>query len=290
MKVRGLSRSIATLFVGALLAGGSALADTVTGPVDKAVDMQPAGTEVAREIHQFHTMLLWIITPITLFVLALLLYVMVFFNKRANPTPRKFTHNLFIEVVWTVIPVIILVVIASFSFPLLFKEEQIPKADLTIKATGNTWNWTYNYPDQNVEFTSAPLSQDEAKAQGRIYREAVDEQLVVPVGATVRVLITSNDVIHAFSVPSLGIKEDAIPGRVNETWFKVEKPGVYVGFCQELCGIGHSFMPIEVHAVSQADFATFITGKGGQLAAAPVAPQQTQAPAPAPAPAGQQPG
>lgn len=287
-----MARTVAAAGLGAVLSVGVALAQTATGPIDGAIDLQPAGSEVARDIASFHTMLVWIITAITLFVLALLLYVMARFNKRANPTPKKFTHNLTVEVLWTVIPVIILVVISAFSFPLLFEQERIPKADLTVKATGNTWNWGYSYPDQNVEFLSNPLGEDEAKEKNVPYRMAVDEPMVVPVNTTVRVLVTANDVIHAFSVPSLGIKEDAIPGRVNETWFKAEKTGIYYGFCQELCGIGHSNMPIEVKVVTQPEFEAFIVAKGGALAAAPAvpapaAPQTDPAPAtPTPAPAG----
>ncbi|MDX2233664.1 MAG: cytochrome c oxidase subunit II [Hyphomonadaceae bacterium] len=273
---------------------GAAMAQKVVGPENGGIDLQPAATEIARDIHQFHTLLLWIITAVTLFVLALLVWVMVRYNKASNPTPKKFTHNMTVEVVWTVVPVIILVVISAFSFPLLFKQERIPVAELTIKATGNTWNWGYSYPDQDVEFISNPLSEEDAQAQGRPYRMAVDEPMYVPVNTVVRVLVTSNDVIHAFSVPSFGIKEDAVPGRVNETWFKVEEEGVYYGFCQELCGIAHSLMPIEVRAVSREAFDTWIASKGGQLAAAPEAPAEAApaaAPAddvqPAPAPAGQ---
>ena len=265
---------------------GAAAAQLVVGPVDGAIGLQPPATEVAREITHFHTMLVWIITAITLFVLGLLIYVMVRYNRGANPVPKKFTHNLAVEVVWTVVPVIILVVISAFSFPLLFKEEVIPPAGMTIKATGNTWNWTFTYPDQgDMEFTSNPLSEDDAKAQNRPFRMAVDEPMYVPVNMTVRMLITSNDVIHAFSVPSFGIKEDAVPGRVNETWFKVEKPGIYYGFCQELCGLNHSFMPIEVHVVERSEFDAWVKAHGGQLAAAPAPAPAT--PPPAPAPAGQ---
>jgi cytochrome c oxidase subunit 2 len=291
-----MARTVAAIGAGLVLAADAALADTTIGPVDGAMDLQPGVTEVARGIHQFHTLLFWIITGVTAFVLVLLLYVMARFNKRANPTPKKFTHNLFVEVVWTVVPVIILVVIAAFSFPLLFKQEQIPQAELTIKATGNTWNWSYAYPDQNVEFLSNPISEEEAKEQNRPFRMAVDEPLVVPVNTTVRVLVTANDVIHAFSVPSLGIKEDGIPGRVNETWFKADTTGTFYGFCQELCGIGHSYMPIEVRVVTQPQFEAFIASKGGQLATAAPAPAAPPAAAPetapaatpeAPAPAGQ---
>lgn len=278
-----------------IAAAGVAAAQHVVGPVDGAIGLQPAATEVAREITSFHTMLVWIISSITVFVLALLLYVIARYNKAANPVPRKFTHNLTVEVVWTVVPVIILVIIAAFSFPLLFKEEVIPKADMTIKATGNTWNWTFTYPDQgDMEFTSNPLAEADAKAQDRPFRMAVDEPMYVPVNTTVRMLITSNDVIHAFSVPSFGIKEDAIPGRVNETWFKVEQPGIYYGFCQELCGLNHSFMPIEVHVVDRPEFDAWVKKHGGQLAAAPAAvappspaPAAAPTPTPAPAPAGQ---
>jgi len=283
-----MARTAAAVGLGAALIAGVAMAQTATGPIDGAIDLQPAGSEMAREIGTFHTLLLWIISAITLFVLALLLYVMARYNRAANPTPKKFTHNMTVEVLWTVVPVIILVVIAALSFPLLFKQEQMPAdVQLTVKATGNTWNWNYTYPDQNVEFLSNPLSEEDAVAANKPYRMAVDEPLVVPVNTTVRVLVTANDVIHAFSVPSLGIKEDAIPGRVNETWFNAEKTGTFYGFCQELCGIGHSIMPIEVKVVTRPEFDAFIASKGGQLAAAPTAPATSEpAPTPAPAPAG----
>lgn len=288
------SGAVAAISAGAALLAtvGAAAAQTVTGPVDGGIDLQPAATEVARDIHAFHTLLLWIIVPITLFVLALLLWVMLRYNRAANPMPKKFTHNMTVEVVWTVVPVIILVVISAFSFPLLFKQEQIPQAQLTIKATGNTWNWGYTYPDQDVEFISNPLAEEDAAAQNRPYRMAVDEPMVVPVNTTVRMLVTANDVIHAFSVPSFGIKEDAVPGRVNETWFRVEKTGTYYGFCQELCGIQHAFMPIEVRVVSEPEFAAWIASKGGQMAQASESPPAPATPAPAtpdpaPAPAGQ---
>lgn len=284
MIIRGRAAAAAIWTAAATVATtGAALAQTEIGPVDGGIDLQPAATEVARNVHQFHILLLWIIVPITLFVLALLLWVMLRYNRRANPTPRKFTHNVTVEVVWTVVPVIILVVIAAFSFPLLFEEERVPPATITVKATGNTWNWGYSYPDQQIDFTSLPLSEEDAAAQGRPFRMAVDEPMVVPVGEVVRMLITSNDVIHAWSVPSLGVKEDAIPGRVNEGWFKAEKEGIFYGFCQELCGTYHAFMPIEVRAVSRAEFEQWVASKGGQLAAAPADPA---APAPSTAPAG----
>ena len=291
---RGWIGSAATLaLVCAFVDGGIAAAQTVVGPVDKEIGLQPAATEIAQDIHKFHDLLMIIITAVTLLVLALLIYVVVRYNKAANPVPRKFTHNLTVEVVWTILPVFILIGISLFSFPLLFKEEQIPKAELTIKATGNTWRWDYSYPDQGVDITSLPLSEKDAKEQNRPFRMAVDEPMYVPAGTTVRMLVTSNDVIHAFSVPSFGIKEDAVPGRVNETWFNVPKEGIYYGFCQELCGSLHGFMPIEVHVVSKEEFARWVASKGGQMAAATPAPAPaapaatTPAPAtPAPAPAG----
>jgi cytochrome c oxidase subunit II len=290
VRIGRIGSAVAQTLLLAALVCGAASAQEIGIPVDGGIDLQPSGTEVAADIHKFHTLLLWIITPITLLVLGLLLYVMVRFNKSANPTPRKFTHNLTVEVIWTVVPVIILVFISLFSFPLLFKQEQIPQAGLTIKATGNTWFWTYTYPDQDVEFASNPLDEVTAKQEQRPFRMAVNEPMYVPAGVTVRMLVTSNDVIHAFSVPSFGIKEDAVPGKVNETWFNAPKEGIYYGFCQELCGTFHAFMPIEVRVVSQAEFDRWITSKGGQLAAATpapaAAPPTTPAETPAPAPAG----
>lgn len=283
MKRGWIGSALAQTLIYSLLATGVAAAQTVVGPVDGQIDLQPAATEIAQDIHNFHTLLLWIITAVTLFVLALLIYVMVRFRKSANPTPKKFTHNLTVEVIWTVVPVLILVFISLFSFPLLFKEEQIPKAELTIKATGNTWRWDYSYPDQGVDITSLPLSEADAKDQNRPFRMAVDEPMYVPAGTTVRMLVTSNDVIHAFSVPSFGIKEDAVPGRINETWFNVPKEGIYYGFCQELCGTLHGFMPIEVRVVSKAEFDRWVQSKGGQLASAAPVTETPAAPAAAPA-------
>lgn len=274
---------------------GAAHAEDVYGPINGHIGLVTAGSKVAADIHNFNNLLLIIMAAVTALVLVLLLYVMLRYNRAANPVPRKFTHNIAVEVVWTVVPVIILVVISVFSFPLLFEQERTPKADITIKATGNTWNWSYSYPDHGLEFVSNPLQEEDAKAQNRVYRQAVDEPVYVPVNTIVRVLITSNDVIHAWSVPSLGVKEDAVPGRVNETWFKIDKPGIYYGFCQELCGLNHSFMPIEVRGVTQAQFEEWVKSHGGQLAqapaaapaAAPPAPAAEPAAAPAAAPAGQ---
>src|SRR5690606_21119596 len=198
-------------------------------------------------------------------------------NRRANPTPRRFTHNVAVEVIWTVVPVLILVAIAWRSFPLIYEQERVPEAELTLKVTGNSWRWDFEYPDLGVRITSHLPDEATAEAEQRPYLLAVDTPLYVPVGATVRVLVTSNDVIHSFAVPAFGIKEDAIQGRVNDTWFNVDTPGIYYGQCSELCGINHAYMPVEIHAVSRAEFDQWVLAQGGALA-------QAQTPADAAAP------
>jgi cytochrome c oxidase subunit 2 len=231
--------------------------------------LQDAGSPVMEEVSWFHSMVLWIVTAITLFVLALLVIVIVKFNARANPTPSRTTHNTLIEVLWTVIPVFILVIIALPSFRILFLQLNTPPADLTIKATGVTWNWKYNYPDNgDFEYDSLITPEKDLKpGQPRLL--TVDNELVVPVNKTVRVYVTGFDVIHAFAVPSFGIKVDAIPGRLNETWFKATKEGWYYGQCSELCGKDHAFMPIAVHVVSDAEFNTWVEAAKKKFAAAP---------------------
>jgi cytochrome c oxidase subunit II len=228
--------------------------------------LQPAATPVARDIHSLHTFILWIITAISAFVLALLLIVAVKFNSKANPVPSKTTHNTFIEVVWTVVPVLILVAIAIPSFRLLYFQRDIPTADLTIKAIGNPgWNWSYQYPDFGVDETTKDalitfdanlLPEEDAKAQNRPYRLATDTPIFVPVNKTVKMIITSDPagMIHSWTIPAFGMKIDAIPGRLNQDWFKAEKEGIYYGQCSELCGINHAFMPIEIHVLSQANY------------------------------------
>jgi len=239
-------------------------------PTPGAIDLQPGVTPLREDAIFFHNyILLPIITLITLLVLGLLVWVVVRYNRKANPTPARFTHNTLVEVIWTVFPVLILVAISIFSFKLLFAYHDMPKPDLTIKATGYQWYWGYEYPDQKIpEFVSNILPEDQAKAKGVPYRLAATQPIVVPVNKTVRVLVTGADVIHAFAVPSFGVITDAIPGRVNETWFKVDRPGIYYGQCRELCGIDHAFMPIEVHAVSQAEFDAWVATKAPKAAAA----------------------
>jgi cytochrome c oxidase subunit 2 len=218
--------------------------------------LQESGSPIMDHIEWFHNWLLVIITVITLFVLGLLITVMVKFNARANPVPSRTTHNTLIEVAWTLIPVMILVGIAIPSFRLLFQELDIPKADVTIKASGNQWNWTYAYPDDKIEYTSIMLSdEDRAKLDAPPPRLlGADHALVVPVNKVIRVQTTGTDVIHSFAVPAFGIKIDAIPGRLNETWFQATKTGVYYGQCSELCGRDHAFMPIMVKVVTDQEY------------------------------------
>jgi cytochrome c oxidase subunit 2 len=219
--------------------------------------LQQAATPVMENIIWFHDFLLYLITAISLFVLVLLVIVVVKFNARANPIPTKTTHNTLLEVAWTLIPVIILAAIAVPSFKLLFLQTTIPQADVTVKATGKQWYWSYNYPDSKFEFDSLMLQDKDRKPdQPRLL--AVDNDMVVPVNKVVRVQVIGADVIHAFAVPSFGIKIDAVPGRLNETWFKATREGVYYGQCSELCGKDHAFMPIAVRVVSEKDYAAWI--------------------------------
>jgi cytochrome c oxidase subunit 2 len=250
-----------------------AVASAGTGqPSEWQLGLQTAVTPVMADIVWFHDFLLYIITAITVFVLVLLVIVMVRFNARANPTPSKTTHNTLLEVVWTVVPVLILVAIAVPSFRLLFFQLNIPPADLTIKATGKQWFWSYTYPDHGgFEFDSLMLSDKERRPdQPRLL--AVDNEIVVPVNKTVRVQVTAADVIHAFAVPSFGVKIDAVPGRLNETWFKATREGVYYGQCSELCGKDHAFMPITVRVVSEKDFAAWIDDAKKKFASSADAP------------------
>jgi cytochrome c oxidase subunit 2 len=252
-------------------------------PQPGGVDLLPAATAIMRQIRDFHGFLLPIIVAISILVLALLLWVVVRYNRRANPTPRKFTHNMTVEVIWTIVPVLILVAIAWKSFPLIYQEERIPPAELTLKVTGNSWFWTFEYPDLGVQVISNLLPEEAARAQGRPWLLAVDTPIYVPVDTNVRFLVTSNDVIHSFAVPAFGVKEDAIQGRVNDGWFNVDTPGVYYGQCSELCGMNHAYMPLEIHAVSRAEFDQWIAANGGSVAAAEPAAAEPSAPAASPA-------
>lgn len=242
-------------------------------PTPWQMDLQDAATPLMEQITSFHNLLLVIITLISLFVLALLAYVMFRFNERSNPTPSRTTHNTTIEVLWTVIPVVILVVIAIPSFKLLYLSDVTPEADMTIKATGSQWYWSYEYPDHGkFSFDSNMIAEADLKpGQPRLL--AVDNKVVVPVDTVVRVQVTAADVLHAWAMPAFGIKIDAVPGRLNETWFgPVKQEGIYYGQCSELCGTNHGFMPIAVEVVSKEKFDEWVEKAKKEYAAAETAP------------------
>jgi cytochrome c oxidase subunit 2 len=253
-----LSRLFPVAVAVALLSGTGVALAGLGEPTPWEMGLQEAATPVMQDIAWFHDLLLIIITLITVFVLALLVVVMVRFNRNSNPNPSRTTHNSLIEVIWTVAPVCILVFIAIPSFRLLFYEQNIPPADLTVKATGKQWFWSYAYPDNGkFQFDSLMVDEKELKA-GQPRLLTVDNEMVVPVNKVVRVEVTGADVIHAFAVPSFGIKIDAIPGRLNETWFKAIREGTYHGQCSELCGRNHAFMPITVRVVSEQEFTAWV--------------------------------
>jgi cytochrome c oxidase subunit II len=247
----------------ALVAGGAAFAE-LGQPAPWEWTLQESATPVMDYITWFHNFLFVLITVITLFVLALLVVVVIKFNARANPVPSRTTHNTLIEVAWTLIPVVILVIIAVPSFRLLFLQLDVPKADLTIKATGKQWYWSYAYPDNGkFEFDSLLVQDKKPRLLG------VDNEMVVPVNKIVRIQTTGADVIHSFAVPAFGIKIDAIPGRLNETWFKATKLGMFYGQCSELCGKDHAFMPIAVRVVNDQEFTAWVEGAKKKYAATP---------------------
>lgn len=248
-------RSATVLFGGAAASLGLGSVAFAAQPTPWQISFQEAAAPVMEQINSFNTFTLWIITPIVLFVLALLIICAVRFNSKANPTPSKTTHNAMIEVAWTVIPVLILVVMAVPSFRLLYNQLEIPEAHMTIKATGYQWYWGYEYPDNDdIAFDSYMLQEDELGPDDpRLL--AVDNEIVVPVGKVIRVQVTAADVLHSFAMPSMGLKMDAVPGRLNETWFEAEREGIYYGQCSELCGVLHAFMPIAIRVVSDEQFA-----------------------------------
>ena len=256
----------------------TAVAERSVGQPDGRMMLQDQFTPIGQEAAWFHN---WILMPaitiISLFVLLLLAWVIVRYRRGANPVPSRTTHNTVLEVLWTLVPVLILVIIAVPSFRLLSHQYSPPEADVTIKAVGNQWFWTYEYPDHGIELVSQILSDADAQAAGEPRQLAVDQRLVVPAGATVKMIVTSNDVIHAWAVPSFWVNIDAVPGRLNETWFRVDRPGLYYGVCRELCGARHGYMPIAVEVVPREQFAGWVASQGGTMPGA--------APAPAAAPA-----
>lgn len=239
----------------------------LAAPEPWQLDFQPAASPVMQRIESFHTGVLYIVTLICLFVFALLLWVIIRYNHRANPVPGKTTHHTVLEVAWTIIPVIILVVIAIPSFKLLYYEADIPLPALTIKAIGHQWYWSYQYPKGNFQFDSVGLSDADALKRGEPRLLGVDNVVVVPVNSVVRVLTTGSDVIHSWAVPAFGVKMDAVPGRLNETWFKALYQGTFYGQCSELCGARHAYMPIEVNVVSQDAFNAWLATAKKKFAA-----------------------
>jgi cytochrome c oxidase subunit II len=223
-------------------------------PIQGAIDFQPAATEVARELQGLSDMILIIITGIVLFVTALMVYAFIRFNRRANPTPARFSHHTPVEVAWTLVPILILLFIGSFSLPVLFKQQTIPEADVTVKVTGFQWAWNYEYVGEDVTFDSFMLERDQLTEFGYTdsdYLLATDTAIVLPVGKTVVMQVTASDVIHSWTIPAFGVKQDAVPGRIAQLWFKPEVEGIFYGQCSELCGKNHAFMPITVKVVSQ---------------------------------------
>jgi len=286
-KVLGIKRlgtAGATAAISVGFAAQALAADIVGQPTNTRIGFQPAATELRQQAMNFHDyFLLPILTVITLFVLALLIWIIIRYNKRANPTPARFTHNTTIEVIWTVVPVLILLVIAIFSFRLLFRYHDMPKPYMTVKANAYQWYWGYEYPDQKIsEQISRVATPEQAKADGVQYLLSATNPMVVPVGRVVQVLTTGQDVIHSFSVNAFGIKIDAVPGRVNQTWFKADRIGTFTGQCSQLCGVDHTYMPIEVKVLSQADFDAWVASKTAKPAT-PVPAQAAAAPAATPA-------
>jgi len=254
------------------LLGGTAAAqalETVGKPIDGKMGFQPAATEMARDLQSLDHMILVIIGVITVFVTGLLLFAAWRFRASANPVPKAFTHNGPLEVAWTIIPVVILVFIGAFSLPVLFKSQEIPVADITIKATGNQWYWSYDYVDEGVSFDSVLLERDQLAAAGYAdsdYLLATDTAVVIPVGKTIVVQVTAADVIHSWKVPAFGVMQDGVPGRLGQLWFTAEKEGVYFGQCSEICGKNHAYMPITVKVVSQEAYDAWLVGaKAGDL-------------------------
>jgi cytochrome c oxidase subunit 2 len=250
--------------LGLALSAAPALAqdsnEVLGAPHPGGIGLQAPATDLAERMDFLHNWILMpIITVITLFVLALLLIVIVKFRESKNPVPSKNTHNTGLEVAWTILPALILVGIAVFSFPLLYRQLTIPEPELTVRAIGHQWYWSYEYPDNgNFTFDARMIRKDELQ-QGQLYLLDTDNEVVLPVDTNIRIQITGFDVIHAWTVPAFGVKHDAVPGRTNESWFNIKKPGIYYGQCSELCGVEHAYMPIKVRAVSKEEYQAWVT-------------------------------
>ncbi|PPR28425.1 MAG: cytochrome c oxidase subunit 2 [Alphaproteobacteria bacterium MarineAlpha10_Bin1] len=248
--------ALAVFFTAIMIGGGVAIAQK---PENWQMGFQDAHSPTMEKIVSFNDILLWICIVMSVFVMGLMAYIFIRFNAKRNPVPQKFTHNSLIEVLWTVIPVIALVAIAIPSFRLLYFMDRTDEAEMTIKAIGHQWYWTYEYPDlgEDISFDAVMLTEDELE-EGQLRLLETDESVVVPIDTNIRLLVTADDVIHAWTIPSFGIKIDAVPGRINEGWFRVDAVGIYYGQCSELCGRDHGFMPIRVEAVSKEDYAEWV--------------------------------
>jgi cytochrome c oxidase subunit 2 len=272
MRLKNFAPSLWTT-AGLLMAGTAANAqdidqelEIIGRPVNGATSFQPAATELARDVVWLDNMLLVIITLITLFVTGLMAWVVIRYNHKRQPTPATFTHNSPLEVAWTVVPVVILVFIGAFSLPVLFKQQEIPEADITIKVTGYQWFWGYEYVDEGVEFESYMLAREELEDFGYSQDEyllATDTAVIVPVDTTIVMQVTGADVIHSWTIPAFGVKQDAVPGRLAELWFSAEREGIYFGQCSELCGKDHAYMPITVKVVSQETYDAWLAEAKG---------------------------
>jgi len=260
-KILGFLSIVSSTFLSwAVMAQEGTQMPTPSFPKEWQLNLQTPASPMAQMMYDFHTELFWIMTIITLFVLALLLICIFRFNEKANPVPSKTTHNSVLEVVWTVLPIVILVVIAIPSYRLLFFADRTTEAEMTMKIIGNQWFWSYEYPDQEISFDSIPRPDNEidtAKGEHRLLE--VDKHVVLPVGTNIRLLFTATDVLHAWTIPAFGVKLDSVPGRINETWVRIDKEGRYYGQCSELCGVNHSFMPIVVDAVSKEKFQAWVS-------------------------------
>ena len=263
---------------GTLAAAGMAFAqnlEVVGRPVDGGTGFQPAATELARDLQWLDHFILIIITVVTILVTGLLLYAAWRFSEKRNKTPATFTHNSPLEVAWTIVPIVILVVIGAFSLPVLFKQQEIPKGDINIKVTGYQWYWGYEYVDEGFGFESFLLAKDQLVENGYAesdYLLATDTSVVVPIGKTIVMTVTGADVIHSWTIPAFGVKQDAVPGRLAHLWFSAEREGVYFGQCSELCGKDHAYMPITVKVVSEAAYAEWLAGAKQEYAGIPAAP------------------
>ena len=261
MRFANTLSGLAVALTSIVIAGAALAQDGITGletigkPHAEGTGFQPAVTELARDQQWLDNVLLYLCIAVSGFVVLLLAYVVLRFNSRANPTPSRFTHNTPVEIVWTLAPVLILVGLGSVTLPILFKQQEIPAAEVTIKATGNQWYWSYEYPDAGIAFDSFLLERSALAANGYApdeYLLATDNAVVVPVNKTIVVQVTGADVIHSWTIPAFAVKQDGVPGRIAELWFKAEKEGVYFGQCSELCGKDHAYMPITVKVVSQS--------------------------------------